>query len=374
MVFVMAADVLKRKIKATIFSKLNILILVYFFLTLASDLLASKRPDISFYFNLLSLNGIILYFYLQFYVKNTNKFIPLLIGILLSFVVFESLISFQQYINKAPLSRNLEYQKAIESWGTAPDEEEFIFRIVGTFHHANSLGADLVFWLTLIFIVYLKTRDRKVFYALSVGFVCLVATLSRSSWLGFAASILTILFVLEKLKKMKLRFAFNKGLILVIIMLPILFYFLVLPRVLKSLYSFNEGGGVLRIEQVRATWQIIKSHPLLGVGRKMLVSEGLTHQPESIFGYIPLDVHNWYLSQTAEHGIPAFIILITFVLLSAKPILTKVIKEDVVSYNEYIKVGLLGGLAAFLVLGMFQVTSGEFYIFTLLGLLNKVKT
>jgi hypothetical protein len=374
MVFVMAADVLKKKIKPTIFNKLNILLLVYFFVTLASDLLASKRPDISFYFNLLGLNGIILYFYLQSYVKNINKFVPLLIGILLSFVVFESLISFQQFINKAPVSRNLEYQKAIESWGTAPDEEEFAFRIVGTFHHANSLAADLVFWLTLILTAYLKIRDKNVFYVLSIGFVCLIATLSRSSWLGFAASVLSILFVLEKLKKTRIRFVFDKRIIPLVIILPVLFYFFVLPRALKSLYSFNEGGGVLRIEQVRATLQIIRSRPLLGVGKKMLVSEGLVQQPESIFGYIPLDVHNWYLSQAAEHGIPAFILLMTFVLLSAKRVLAQVIKGHVVSYNEFVRVALLGGLAAFLILGMFQVTSGELYIFTLLGLLNKGRT
>jgi hypothetical protein len=110
------------------------------------------------------------------------------------------------------------------------------------------------------------------------------------------------------------------------------------------------------------------------VGKKMLVSEGLVQQPESIFGYIPLDVHNWYLSQAAEHGIPAFILLMTFVLLSAKRVLAQVIKGHVVSYNEFVRVALLGGLAAFLILGMFQVTSGELYIFTLLGLLNKGRT
>src|SRR3972149_4896284 len=297
MVLVWVRDFLASKISTKkIFSRLNLLLLLFLATILISDLFASKQSGLSLLFSLVGLNGFILYFYLQAYVKNLNKFLILLAALFSSFVIFESAISFHQYLSKSPLNKNLESQVEIERWGYASDELEFSFRPLGTFLHANSLAADLVFWLTLIFLAFIKTKDRRLLYVFIIGTGALVMTLSRSAWLAFVASSLTALFIIEKVKKKEIIPLFwNKKMLWLIAILPILFYFFILPRAQKSIYSLTEGGGSFRLELIGPTLEIIQENPILGIGRRMLVLEGLDFAPESIYGNVAYEVHNWYL-------------------------------------------------------------------------------
>ena len=356
---------------AKIFTKLNLLLIGYYALILISDLFGSGQTNISLLFSVLAFNGLILYFFLQAYSENLNKILLFLVSIFCSIVVFESFISFQQYLSKSPIGKNLESQLSIETWGREPDELEFTYRPTGTFHHANSLASDLVFWLTLIFTAYLKSRDRKLVYILGLGLAALTMTLSRSAWIGFGASIVSILFIVEKLKRKNIiPLLFNKKILWLLLLVPFLLYFFVLPRAEKSIYSFSEGAGYFRLEQIEPTLKIIMVNPILGIGRRMLVLEALDLAPESVFGRIAYEVHNWYLLTAAEHGLFSLVIFMVFLLISVKLITLDILSEKLSSLTEYFRIAVIGGAAAFLLMGLFQTTSGEFYLLTFLGLLN----
>jgi O-antigen ligase len=196
-------------------------------------------------------------------------------------------------------------------------------------------------------------------------------SLSRSAWIGFIASVLTVLFIVEKVKKKIVTpLLWNKKFIWLTLLIPFLFFFFILPRAQRSLYTLTEGGGTFRLEQIGPTLEIIDSHPIFGIGRRMLVLEGLDYAPESIFGRLAFDIHNWYLLEIVEHGILAFIVFMTFLLLSVKLIALDILKKKLNAINDYVRVGILGMVVALSIMGMFQATSGEFYVLTFLGLFN----
>lgn len=371
MLIILIRDLLRKRITLGIFNKTNLLLLSFFVWTVLSSLFGSKQPDVSLSFSLLAMGVLILYFYLQAYVRDVNTFLILLTGVFSSFILFESLISIQQFVAKAPLHKNLEAQLSIEYWGKAADELEFTFRPLGTFHHANSLAANLVFWLTFVLAVYLRTLNKKLLFIFMLGTSILIMTLSRSAWLGFFASLLTIFYIIEKIKKKKLGFALNKYFFIFLLVAALFSYHFVLPRAQTSIYSIVDGGGSFRLSQVEATWEMILSHPVFGVGKKMMISEGLEDIPESIFGSMAFDVHNWYLLVVAEQGIPAFIIFIFFVVSSIKPIFLEISKKKISTLKDFITIGFIGAVFAFFVIGVFQATSGDIYIISLLGVLNR---
>lgn len=364
-------DIIKTRFKLIQIKKADLLVIFYFFWILASDVFGSKNPAISLLFSIASLHLLIFYIYLKTYIKKSKLFFLILLGLFASQILFESLISFQQFAASSPIFKNIEEQVDIEYFGHAVDELQFRFRPVGTFAHANVLGLSISFFLSVIF-VYLYKQPKPIFFtALIGGVITLAMTLSRSSWIGFAASIITSLFILERIKKIRPPPIFTKNMLSLSVIAILLVAFFVLPRAEKSIYSFGRGGGggYLRTLQIRDTLNIIARNPIFGIGTFMSVQEGILINPKGVFTSVPLGIHNWYLLTAAEHGIPALLLFASFLLVFIKPIITSIIKKRMQSLKQFIKLGLVGGIISLLVVGLFQPFIGEEFILLSFGIL-----
>ncbi len=133
-------------------------------------------------------------------------------------------------------------------------------RLASTFMDPNFCGAYLVLTLVLIFSEVLHKgikglKGLKLGTGIAIVFVALILTFSRSAWLMFAVS----MGVLGILKSRKL---------LILALVAFLAAYVLVPRV-----QTRVAGGVdpddsasARIVSWKATLEIVKEHPLIGVG------------------------------------------------------------------------------------------------------------
>jgi len=352
------------------FEKKDILITIYFFWLVISDILGSTRPEVSLFFSLTSLHFLVLYFYVKFFVISKKEYASLLVAIFISQVIFESAISFQQLVINSPVFKNIEAQVDIEYFGFTSDELQFRFRPVGTFGHANNLGSAMSFWLVCLISYLYKKNNYLVFIVLIAGVATLASTLSRSSWLGFGSGLLFLLYFMEKVKRIKTPSVISKNFLVIALMILILAFLFVFPRAEKSLFGISGGGGYFRVEQIRATLELIKQNVFFGVGSQMSVPAALLQVPGSIYSYVPLGVHNWYFLITAEHGVAALIIFIallfTFLVFGIK----RIWKANMESTVSPLQIGLFSGALSLLVIAIFQPFVGETFMiltFAILG-------
>lgn len=365
-------DLFKKKLQPFQIELKEVILVSYFFWLIFSDLVISKRPEISLPFSILSLEVLILYFYIKFYFIKNNRYLSILIWLFASLIFFQSFISFQQLMGSSPVYKNLEAQVDIEYFGHAVDEPQFRFRPLGTFGHANEMGMWMSFALSLVLASFIKFPDRVFFGSFILGVIALIMSLSRSAWIGFTASVLALLYTLEKVKKIKITVPkiFTRNIAGIAIISISVFMFFVLPRVGKSLYSFGEGGGILRFLQVEESIRLILQNPLFGVGTAMSVQESLLFDPSGVFGQVPLAVHNWYLLITVEHGLPALTLFLLFMIISVKKTWLEVLKSKMNSLGDYLSVGIISGIISLFIIAIFQPFIGGGLILFSLGLLG----
>jgi len=371
MLILLVRDFLKNRMKFKL-EKKDYLVIFYFLWLVLSDILGSSRPNMSILFSVLSLHFLVFYFYLKFLIKGKEKFI-ILIALFTAQIIFESYISYQQFIASSPIYKNIEAQVDIEYFGFAADEPQFRFRPVGTFNHANELGMAMSFWLLIIFAYLYKRQNILSFTALIFGVVTLAATLSRSSWLGFAFVLFFTLFFFEKVKKIKSPEIFTKNILSMAIVAVVVTIFFIFPRAEKSLYTFSEGGGYFRSAQIRAAIELIKQNPLYGVGTGMSVPAGLSQLPRTVFSLVPLGVHNWYLNITTEHGIPAILLFLALIATFMMEQVRKIWDENVINLESLMRIAITGGVVSSMIVGMFQPFVGETFILLAFAILGKRK-
>jgi len=355
MLTILVRDFIISKFRLVKFRKEDLTLISFYAWIILSDVFGSKKPEISLLFSLISLEGLILYFYLRAYNFGYSQFLKAVLWIFVGIVLFQAAISFQQFFAGSPIYKNLEHQVNILDIGWSADELQFRFRPLGTFPHSNILASWLTFLLSIIFVGLSKKPGYFLFASFIVGSVVLVMTISRSSWMGFLVSMMLIIYVLEKIKRIKLPKMITKHFVSLLVLAAALFLLFILPRAEKSLYSLEaEGGGLLRLAQTQETTALILQNPVFGVGSYMTIQETLRLSPRGIFSLAPMTIHNWYLLLTAEHGIPAVILFLIFVILSVNRLAAKILRGRMESLEAYLRLGSLGGILAILVSGLFQ--------------------
>ena len=356
MLVILLRDLIHSKFRITKFRSLDLILIFFFIWTIISDIFGSKKPEISILFSLTSIESLILYLYFRTYIQKYPKIPQFIFWIFVSMIIFESAISLQQYVLNSPIFKNIEHQVDIVYFGRAADELMFKFRPLGTFPHANILAAWFSYLLSILLVCLYKNSSYFLKTIFIMGLTVLIITISRSSWLGILISIMLILYIGEKVKKIRFPNIIKMQKLGFLALGFFLLIFFVLPRAEKSLYSFveGEGGGFLRLSQIQDTIALIKQYPVLGVGSAMSVQEGLSINPRGIYSLAPITIHNWYLLVAAEHGLPALILFSIFVIISIKKLAIAVLGSRMLTFNEYIMLGAFGGIMAILVIGFFQ--------------------
>lgn len=334
-------------------------LIVFYAWVVTSDLFASRHPDISLALSLLSLHVPIAYFYIRAYIGTWKNFSAVILALVIAIVLFQSYVSFQQLRISSPVGKTIEFMPDIAEFGQAADELPNRFRPLGTFPHANNMAATASFLLPiLISALYVKTSYMLLISILCIVFL-IVTSLSRGAWVASGVTIPIQIAILTKhLRVLRPRIprylAVISGLLFVY-----LFAFFILPRIEKSFYVFEAGGGAyLREEQVKSTIAIVARYPLLGTGTLMSVLEGVSLEPMGIFKFYPVFIHNAYLLIAAEHGIPALLFFLCFVISLALPILRGIMHRKKRATN-IVAMGALFGIASLLIIGLFQAFLSE---------------
>jgi hypothetical protein len=322
----------------------DLLVIGLYLWTIMTDYLTSPRPDISLLISMSALHTLAVYLLIRIQ-SFTRPLWSFALPIVLSLILFQSSISFLQLLSGSPIYKQLEAMVNIEYFGHTADELAFRFRPVGTFDHANGLGAWLSLHLLILAGLLLSSPTSNTLKLTSLaGAITLIFTLSRSSWLGLSLGFIFLLFMLKKCKLLHVRPNLINFKPLVLLALPLCVFF-ILPRAIQTVESYGRysGGGYFREKQIETTIKLITNHSLLGVGSGMSVLQSINEYPASVFSYTPLMVHHFPLLYTAEQGLIALIILSLIII----KIVTKLLRKP-------IQLGLAGGIIAMLIVGLFQ--------------------
>ena len=204
------------------------------------------------------------------------------------------------------------------------------------------------------------------FATLAVASASLMWTNSRSGWISFAVATLFVgIFVFYKVEKKKsLINLFFATLFIIILIFPLY------PRLFNKTYGrftgSDKGSTKSRFPQFEVAFSIIKTHPILGIGlnnySEIMWKYDDTEEGLDQISYHP--VHNIFLQIAAEIGIPGLLIFIWFLItifyIGVRYIF---LNEGVVAYGI---IGMLAGILAFLVHGLYDVASigSKMFLFT----------
>lgn len=130
-----------------------------------------------------------------------------------------------------------------------------ISRIVGTFRHPNALGAYLAVMLVAGVALYQAARDRErhvLAVLLLVGFVVLLLTFSRGSWLATVVGLVTVAIVQRRPR-------------VVVLLTSIMAIATMLPSVSLRLADLGESRTLAGTEGNSLVWRIDYWHQLVGL-------------------------------------------------------------------------------------------------------------
>ncbi len=275
----------------------------------------------------------VMIFYAALKSLHSARDVQYFVGALMAAMIFQGVLCMLQF--KIP-DFKLGVIDEVQSW--------MWWRSKGTFYHANEMGMYLLFMLPItarvLFASLMQANLRWVYFsgsALLIGGIALFTTANRGSWVGTAIGILCMLgYDLFRRGGMKLKKVLL-GLAVPLVILAMVFamkYGAVFTDRLFSdkAESMWEGRKKLQTESM----DIIKSHPLIGVGYW-----NYHLQPTTDF------VHNMYLLTAAEVGIPGLVLVAGFLLA----ILAQVIKgmRSRIFFISNLSRGCFASLAGFLI-------------------------
>ncbi len=252
---------------------------------------------------------------------------------------------------------------------------------LGLFQHYMT-GGGLRMIMLLLFLPLLldrntPRRERAVIaVAVALMLVALVLTMTRSSWLGFAAGAVLI---------GALRYRMLIPALAVVLVLV----FLIAPRQYRERLSLmfttqktelqGETGGEAvvqsnqsRMRMWRTGWRMFVEHPVAGVGDGEMYTMYREYVPDAIKdegGHL----HNTYIHVLATHGIIGFIAMLAlFGAIAWRE--WRIIRREKGTATGAVALGALAAFAGFLVNGMAEYNFGDHEIVLLLwmtfGLVN----
>jgi putative inorganic carbon (HCO3(-)) transporter len=212
-------------------------------------------------------------------------------------------------------------------------------RTFSIFYNPNVFGGFLALVLPLIITLSNNFKMKAVGVVVFMG---LLSTMSRGSVLG--ASLANILISLLG-KKLQILYKTVIFFLFAIILVGGLGRFLYMKNRIFDSHTTN-----VRISLWQASWRMISSHPLTGVGIGTYAENLPFYAPQGT--EMQDTAHNLYLNIAAEMGIPGLLVYLSILVI----ILSRAIKNHQTLKDEYLKclnLGLLGGVIAFSVSNLF---------------------
>jgi hypothetical protein len=278
-------------------------------------------------------------------------------------VIVQSIVGLIQYGTRSHLGLEILGETgtmAIRMLESSSVEGANVFRVGAFLSHPNVFGIFLACLLPIAvgcFLLRVGKGYKLFFLATSVlGMAALIATLSRSGWVSFAAafSLLMILMILHRgLRRRSLLAAALASLALITVTA------IFIEPIMARIFSSREAAMLGRAEYIHDAWGMIKARPLLGWGLNSYVFAvppftkygGTIGAREHYRDWIP-PVHNIYYlwwSETGLVGLAMHLVWIGFIVRVGIGNL-RVKNEVLFTANA----ACLAGILAFLVDGFFS--------------------
>ena len=341
-----------------------------FFLWSALSSLQAVNPLVSVYGLIPLLKAFLVFFYLANNVREERQLLGIGAALCLG-ILGQSVMAFTQYFSGTTFGLRVlgetRHSLLFHEMGSSE-----LARVGGTLGHPNGLASFLVMALPIVLAIVVGTRRRWIgalgAVTLIAGLAVLVLTFSRGGWLGFALAAIAVV----GLGAWK-RWGFSRaclalvgfGLVAGLVTLPFA------DPISQRLFEEDYGKAWSRIPQMQVAWNMIQSHPVTGVGldNYPFVMERYDNTIEHISLFVHNPVHNVYLLTMAEVGIPGlgFLLVVIGVLIRRG---WRGFQQGT-GLSSFFALGLLGGLAGYLVHGLvnFNFLGSRYFFAFLMGLL-----
>lgn len=285
---------------------------IFIFLLVNALLAQNQGAALYKYFKILEFSLLSLYVAKNFLI---SQYPNILISLSLA-VIYSSLLAIAQFIKQASLGGPFwflgerTFNTATPGIARAVVNGRLLMRPYATFPHPNALAGFLLVSLILTTpFIFKKSKIVVIGYSM-LAISALVLTFSRAVWL---VGLLIIFYIIFR----QLRIS-NCGLII-----------------------FSGEAFIQRAELNKVALQLIKQHPLSGVGLNNFIPQlpRFWSNPNPI--YLLQPVHNIYLLIAVETGLVGLLIFLWFIYLTFKKLNAK-------SYT------LIAALGAILTLGFFD--------------------
>ncbi len=191
---------------------------------------------------------------------------------------------------------------------------EMILRVTGVLGHCNTfsayLGAACAFCLIILFARIRLWLRLATLPFLVAGLVALVLTFSRNGWMVFAANALGISIWALRTRRLKL-WSVALLVLVCVAFVGVLQASGVLDTMFTRLFRTEGKEFESRMDLALVAWEMISSHPLLGIGLNTFEESMIRFDPNHITHIIRQPVHNGFLLVAAETGLPALALLLT---------------------------------------------------------------
>ena len=281
----------------------------------------------------LHLGGLSFVFVMVNSIKNKEDF-NVIMTVLVFSATLVALYGLYQYVV------GVEIEKA---WLDVENNPDVKVRVFSVFNNPNILAEYLIMLIPISVGLFWQTTklSKKIIFlgTTLVMILAMVLTLSRGGWIGFAFSALVFILLVEK----RLLLSIVPITLGAVYLLPQT----IINRIL-SIGNLSDSSNAYRIKIWEITMDIIRDHPIVGVG--------FGHLPfkqtfETYIRTMPtFHAHNTYLQTAAEMGIVGLLVFLFFLFILFKYGINKLIKSE----DKYIKImaaGAFSGLAGVLAHG-----------------------
>lgn len=291
---------------------------------------------------------------------------------LMPFVVFSALRTLREvryvawgWVLGAGLSGAWGILQYARKYFSTPDYFYYAYsndRITGFMDHWMTFSGTLMMALMITGALLLFSRDRRgtawMAAAAVVMSIGLLMAFTRTMWAGTAAGALWLLWM--KKKWLIALVPVTAGLVLLANPLS------VRQRTLEMIQPQpNTFDATSHRQALRATgWEMIKAHPLVGVGPEQVGPHFMQYLPDSVPQPIPdywyfQHLHNVYYHYAAERGIPAVLALLWFLGWALFDFLRGLRRLPAGSEARWLLHGAVACLIAIMVSGWGEVNLGD---------------
>jgi O-antigen ligase len=289
---------------------------VLFIMWSGLSIIISTRFDLSI-FQLLTMVKIYLVFFFFHNNFRTLNSIKFAIGILIIGLFIQSIIGIGQYWLNIPFSMGeggMMYRGGI----LQSPELGKVFRVQGTVGWPTTFGLYLAMLLVLclVFIITERKHTPKFYIsAFCMGLFTLLITFARAALVSFLfVAILALCFLR---KRSLIKFPMIK-----LITALTLFVFFIGITIGKPLYrritAINTEATTDRILLIKVSLEMIKEHPLLGIGINTFAEVMANYDKTGVSKKMLLPVHNFALLVASETGLVGLLLLFWFGVSSIK--------------------------------------------------------